>query len=985
MNSKRIVFFTLMAIICVTAFSTRGSADRFELDLSHFSWGVYRDTDATWIDDELFLPPVDVSALPVNPPSCGWDRLKDSIETTVFLPATIEGEFWGDNGNTRGTGGDYRGVSWWTTSFMIGPEYKGKRLFLDFESVHLRAEVFVNEVLVGYDMIGHTPFSIDFTDVARFGRKNEIAVRITDPSGNFSWNDRGAHRWGKHTLPATHGFGGISGPVKLRVVDRVFIQDVYVLNRPEITIADVFVSVENHMGFSVPGTLTVKILPLDNPAARFWTKTLQVEIDPKGNNYKFSVDPNDVKIWDLDNPNLYKAEVWFIANDKVASDTFVREFGFRWFDIGEKNGDRRLYLNGKRIVLKGGMSWGFWPGNGISPDKTLAEKDVAIAKKMGLNYMNYHRAIGQPESMDAADRMGFLTYEEPGGWSLEGADPADEFPRRMRQVKLLRMVERDRSRPSLIMYNLQNRTPNPVTEEDKAAMHAVHTFDPSRIVTFISGFWKVPPEESPDKLFLTPYSDTENYTGWFDTHNHTPTFGYADHFYNSPTDYLRYTGNKKEIVFWGEDGGLYGAPRLQLIRDRFRNQEPKGWLVQRSLDWYEAWDDFLDENSFNRFFSDVDALTTSLGDVTMYYHGRILENIRAGNLDDGYTINGWAAPNVANQSQVVDLYRNPVGDPEIFAHYAQPLYIAVKARNKVVGAGETVTFDFFVINETGLAGPHVLDVTVTMRDGSEIFRKSFQGNIRGGEEYGQELATGVEVELPKKHGYAQCTARLVDKDGNIIASGSDSIFMVVMDGRGISNKGTILDESGEVDKFLTAGFGSSLPMFTKDMDEVDYIILGKNSLKNAGGLAPMMERVANGATLIVLDGADKIAQYMSGSDPEALEYRGRLDMRKGNFIAGNHSLLSSLPANAAFNWEYQVFYLPEGGPRYGLILPGVKTLIAAVSGSNREIGTALTVVPYGRGNVVLSTLNILPFLNSELQSAYVAKYMMLNYLRFAMQ
>ncbi len=46
-------------------------------------------------------------------------------------------------------------------------------------------------------------------------------------------------------------------------------------------------------------------------------------------------------------------------------DSKSQRFGFRWFDIGEKDGDQRFYLNGKRVFILAAMTRGFWPKNGI--------------------------------------------------------------------------------------------------------------------------------------------------------------------------------------------------------------------------------------------------------------------------------------------------------------------------------------------------------------------------------------------------------------------------------------------------------------------------------------------------------------------------------------------------------------------------------------------------------------------------------------------
>jgi len=978
MKSQSNILFFLIIFSCTAFFSKSVCANRTVIDISNNDWGLYRDYDANWIDDNIYMPPVNISELPYNPPTCGWDALHDRTEKTVHLPATVEEYFWGDNGNNESVAGDWRGVSWWVTTVDADPELIGKCIFIDFESVHLRAEVFVNSKLTGYDVIGHTPFSVDITNVFRPGEKNEIAVRITDPLGNFNWNDRPVMKWGKHDVPPCHAFGGITGRVFLRAVDPVYIDDIYVKNKPSIKEVDVVLNMKNLTGKSTSGGFLVKIYPWKNPEGVIWEKSFKRDIDFSENEINFTVKAPHTKIWDIDNPFLYIAEVKFTSNDGKITDIMTKRFGFRWFDIGEKNGDKRLYLNGKRIILRGGMSWGFWPVNGVYPTREMAERDVAIAKKLGLNYMNFHRAIGQPLAIEVSDEMGFLIYEEPGGYSCENADKNQTLWREWRKEKLIRMVKRDRSNPSLIIYNLQNRTPNDLEDEDIQNMTMVHEMDPTRIITYISGFWKLPPKKYPTKLFFKPNDFTEYYSGWFDMHNHTGTSGYTDGFYNNPNDFLRYTDNTDEIVFWGEDGGLYSPPRLQLIKEFYdKRDDSYGWQGLRFIEWYNAFDEFLDRNSFRKSFHDVDVLTTSIGNTTLYYHGRIIENIRAGNVTDCYTVNGWAAPHVGNQAQIVDLYRNSCGDSEILARYNRPLYVAVKLRDKVVPQGSMVTADFYIINESGLEGSHNLTVTLENEKGNKGFEKTFKVAIKGGEEYGQLLAENVKIKLGELAGYYTVMATLHDSKGNIKAEGSDDVFSVDIFNGELCTNGALVDTSGTINKALEKNWGFSLPQFTDEIIDPDYIIIGQNNYGNANQIAQLMECVANGATAVVLEQTDTFAEFLTSDTIKAADYRGRYSIGKGNFIAGEHELLSGLPQAQAFNWEYQIFY---SGRNYALKLYDVETIVAAVSDNKKEVGTALCSIPFGRGRIILSTLNIIPYLNTDTPQSVIAKRLFKNFL-----
>ena len=954
--------------------------ERVERDLSGLEWGIVRDWDARWLDDDLYPPPADIARLPYNPPSFGWDALDERTEKTVHLPATVEQYFWGDNGNSESVGGDYRGVSWFFTTIVLDESYRGRRLYLDFESVHLRAEVFVNRQLCGYDMVGHTPFSVDVTEAAKIGGENEIAVRITDPGGNFWWDDRAVMTWGRYDLPAAHGFGGITGEVTLRAVGEVFVDDIYVANKKDITDADIQVTLSNPGGRIISGSLRIDISRRGYSSAPEWSIDRKIKVSGAKSTVTIPVHMPDALPWAPDNPNLYVCTATFLSADGTVIDSSEQQFGFRWFEVREHDGDLRLYLNGRRIVLLGGMTWGFWPVNGVFPTLEMARRDIESAKALGLNYINFHRAIGQPGLMDAADESGILTYEEAGGYSCEGAEESQTLWRVLRREKLIRMILRDRSRPSLFMYNLQNRTPNPVATEDIVNMKMARDIDPTRIFTFISGFWNEPPLTSPDKLHYVPADTTSHFTGWYDMHNHTPAQTYLDRFYNAPDDYLRYADNSGEVIFWGEDGGLYAPPQLGSIA-AYHTGTPaiQGWQSERYISWYQSWDRFLDRSGFREYFPDVDAFAGSMGATTLYYHGRIIENIRAGNTGDTYTINGWAPPRLFNQAAIVDLYRNPVGDSGIMARYCRPLYVAVKLRNKVLEANDTAIADIYLVNEKNVAGAHRLKLSLTGPDGGERWTDDLPVTIEGGENYGQLLAEGVQIPIGGKSGRYVLNAGLFDRNRAIVAEGNDDVFTVdvppVLTGLRIA----CLDSSETLAAALDGiGHGHSYDTSLRELT-YDVILVGRG----VSMTGDIMSRVADGAVTVVFEHAEDAAQTLSTPQYQAISYTGGFGLRFGKYVAGRHPLLDGLPQAQACGWEYQCFTDFRGGNHRGMLIDGGETVIAAVADSRMEVASALTVVPYGRGAVVLSSLNMMPNLESIEPSAVVARRFLANCLRWA--
>ena len=467
MNSKKLFFFTIIVLLSYSALSAQ--TGRWEKELSDKNWSLWLDKAALWYNDDIFLPPVDLAKLPVNPPTCGWDKLRNNTSSAIVsVPGTVEEHYWGDiGGAVQDTNGNYVGVSWWSKKFHLDENLKGKRITLAFQSVNLRAEVFVNGKLVGYDVIGNTPFEVNATDAVVFGQDNQLDIRITDPVGNFAWDDNILMRWGKNLVPAVHGFGGITGSVILRATDAVAISDIYVQNQPDPKKINIIVTLDNYTGKPQNGKLAVSIHEKGNPNVVVWTKNIPSSIPGTSVIIEVPAHVPKAKLWeltinkDIRSTNLYEAAVKFTSADNRIVDNNSQHFGFRWFDVGEKNGDKRFYLNGKRVLIIAAMTRGFWPKNGIFPSNEMAKRDMNAMYALGMNTMLMHRAIGVPGIFNYADSAGLFTYEEPGGYRVtanktDNIEGPDEQAFKLRTEKLRRMVIRDRSLPSLIIYNLKN-------------------------------------------------------------------------------------------------------------------------------------------------------------------------------------------------------------------------------------------------------------------------------------------------------------------------------------------------------------------------------------------------------------------------------------------------------------------------------------------------------------------------------------------------
>lgn len=968
-------------------------------DISKQDWYIWLDEKATWINDSLHLPPVKIENLPENPPSCGWDKLFVKNEQKTTLPATVEEYFWDKTGNHYGISGNYKGVSWFFTTLNIPETLKGKLVSLCFESVRMRSEIYVNNKLAGYDIIDGTLFQVNISDFVKYGENNQIAVRITDPNGNFNWRDSRQFKWGKYTTISSHGFGGITGKVYLKTTDNIYIDDIFVKNKSDITSADIQVQLNNEANTEEEGKLSYEIIEKKYEGRTVFTHSKTITVKKGQKHENLAVNIKDALLWSLDEPNLYVLKVKWEGKHGTKH-LAEKVFGFRWFNIVEENGDRMFFLNNKRIVLRTSISWSFWPVNGMYPTEELAEKQILVAKKLGLNMLNFHRAIGTSVVFDEADNHGLLYYEEPGAYRTA----IDSFSREWMREKVLRMIKRDRSHPSLVIYNMQNEIGRDPFPFDKETIKLAHEADETRIITYTSTNFKkelygglCPTDTAEIKMHMLPYNHQIQYFGFWDQHHAGGPGCYADHMYNSPEDYLRYSDNKPEIIFYGEEGAIGTPPLLPKMVEEINKTGKKGWDGQLVLDTYEAYDKFLKEKGFYNHFSDMGSLITSMGNVALYYQGRIIENIRANNTVDGYAVNGWESEKIENHSGIVDCYRNIKGDPGILAYYNQPAYIAVKIRNKVFELGDTALADIYIINETGIKGKCTLNITCTDSSGL-LSKNSYDVDILGGNDYGQLLKTGLEF-VPSKAGYCNVTAEL-EKNGKVLASGKDLIFTVKITPDKTSETVAYMEEqensvfdmlsSAKINcKPFKGGFFSRNTEKGANADDIpDEKVLVAGNIppdKFSRNQIALLDWIMDGNTLIIIKNAEKWAEFLNKL--EVVDYRSHVVVGNtwfgGNHFVREHPVFKDLPVNCAFNWEYQSLALYKRN-RIGLRLSGEECIVGVQCEHKPELFTSVGIIPLGRGKIIISALDLEGAIKSGEKSAIVAKKILRNYIEYSL-
>ena len=812
---------------------------RETIDLTGKEWTVWLDQKAEFKNDKLYLGAPDVLTLPVNEPGCGWDnlfanaipwtQLNDDVAKiqlpaiTLPIPATIEEYFWDV------LGGDYQGVSWWGTNFELTSKARGKRIILSVEATRMRCEVFVNRQLVGYNLLGMLPFKVDITDAVGFEGPNQLVLRITDAMGNFGWTDLRAMNWGDQPWIPSHGFGGIMGKVQVNVLNDVNIDDIFVMNKPSVKEADIQLTLHNSSDKPFSGKIRYSLEPAQGNKSKFnQEQTIDVEIDA-GAKHELKVPiggDHSIAAWSLEQPNLYNLKVELLDDNDMGLDTKTEKVGFRWFKVEVRNGDKRFYLNDKRIVLRTSISWGYYGLNGIYPTPELAELHISQAKELGLNMLNFHRGIGMERILDEADRQGLLLYAEPGGYTA-GRKGGDSLTRAAVREKYLRMVKHFRNHPSLVLYNMINEQADVPDAQNFADMRDAHAIDPTRIFTYVSGWLEDNGKPDRKKLHMLPYDTTQYITGWYDFHHARGWGSYQDVMYVQPQNYYLCTDNAGEIIYYGEEGAHASPPRFEKFLHKYDLIGRNGWDGEAYKKWYHAYVKYLKDKGWENNFSSIDELTVSLANIQYYYQGRAIENVRISNIIDGYAVNGYESERNENHSGIVDAWRNIKGDASILRYYNQPLYIALKCRTKVVATGDKAMMDAFIVNEKNINGSHTLVVDQISPDGSKRELTAEKVQVIGDEEFGQLLLPNIPIEKLNQPGYYTLIARLLDERDKEVAQGREQIFAVNWTNDLPVGNGAIIDPAGSIKKFSDT-YVNQLAGYTAD-GAYEYLILASSN------------------------------------------------------------------------------------------------------------------------------------------------------------
>lgn len=636
---------------------------------------------------------------------------------TITLP-----HYGGPTGNAKQT---YEG------EFVVEAIPDDECLYLCFKGVDYKAAVLVNSEFAGSHEGFFSPFEMDITDLVKEG-SNQLKIVVKNDFC-YGGNKGEAVPTEGDKLYAATGLGwdgpedgwhhcppgmGIYGEVYLEYRNRLHIRDLFVRPIWSEHRAEAWIEVENteyqrrdvtfqlsvygqnfeHTMFEnkvyIPETVYVVGMGdslTEADVKDIIGKGLAIPAQKGMNLYKFSFPMEDTREWNLETPFLYQLQVQLCCDGQV-TDNAKRQFGMREFRQDTENTPKgMLYLNNRKIRLRGANTMGFEQQDVLRGDYEQLVEDILLAKLCNMNFWRITQRPVQEEVYDYCDRLGLMVQTD---LPLFGCMRRNKVAEGIKQAE--EMERLIRSHPSCVIVSYINEPfPNAQNEPHRhlerkeleqffsACDFVVHLNNPDRVIKHVDGDYDPPTEGMPD--------------------NHCYTTWYNGHGIDIGKLHKGYWMQVKPDWYYG--CGEFGAEGLECA-EVMKKYYPKEWLVgpfdPRNIvgaqtgdmhyfffDTQDTMEDWIRESQ------QYQALATRFMTEAFRRDSRMIS--QALHLFIDAWPSGW-------MKTIMDCDRNPKQAWFAYRNALEPVLISLRTDRFTYYAGEEVSIEVFVCNDTSQEG-----------------------------------------------------------------------------------------------------------------------------------------------------------------------------------------------------------------------------------------------------------------------------------------
>ncbi len=371
---------------------------------------------------------------------------------------------------------DNNPVGSYRVHFEVPDEWRERRVFIHFAGVESAFYLWVNGQRVGYSQGSRTPAEFDITPHL-WGKRNTLAVEV--------------YRWSDGSYLEDQDFWHLSGifrDVFLFAAGDLHIEDFWIRTdldeRYKHAHLEADVSIRNFSRTARDCTLEIQLLDADAKTyVQPQTDSVQVEAG-SSTLYHFRQPIPEPKKWSAEDPVLYTILLTLKDEEGSIVEVIPWKIGFREVEI--KGG--QLLVNGVPILFKGVNRHEHDPDTGHTLSEESMIQDIKLMKRSNINAVRTSHYPNDPRWYTLCDIYGLYVIDEANieshgmGYHPDrtlGNDPAWKEAHLDRTI---RMVERDKNHPSVIIWSLGNEGGDGINFEATSAW--VHDRDPTRPVQY---------------------------------------------------------------------------------------------------------------------------------------------------------------------------------------------------------------------------------------------------------------------------------------------------------------------------------------------------------------------------------------------------------------------------------------------------------------------------------------------------------------------
>ncbi len=378
------------------------------------------------------------------------------------------------------------------TEFTIPESFTKERMLLHFGAVDQKAEVYINDSLVGKHEGGYLPFYMDVTEKVVLGSSNRLVVKATDKlDRTYPYGKQCKERGGMWYTPVS----GIWQNVWLENVPETHIEKIVL--KPDMEGVNISLKIaaateQTKEGFKVLIQLSDGEILEKQLEGKEGYICLAEHVNKCGRNYT-------PKLWDMDSPYLYNMK---IVTDFDEVETY---FALRKIDIQNIQGIQRVCLNDKPIFMHGVLDQGYYcDGIFLPAEPEEYERDILRMKELGYNMLRKHIKVEPEAFYYYCDKHGMLVMQDMvnnGGYSFlfDTALPTIGMLERKdikkRETKTMRIfkehtketIEHLYNHPSIVAYTIFNEGWGQFNSDEMYDF--VKVLDDTRLVDSTSGWF----------------------------------------------------------------------------------------------------------------------------------------------------------------------------------------------------------------------------------------------------------------------------------------------------------------------------------------------------------------------------------------------------------------------------------------------------------------------------------------------------------------